>query len=378
MKFALPLALVTGMLGALVGFLVARDRFAKEPGSTDSASAKNTPDGGTESSGADELKRRSEELARSQQEAASLRKQLEAAQKGGPAKEASPEEIAAQMKELRSRKAALLEAKDGLGLLKLMQEFASLGKAGYAEAMEISGLLREDLRGKKRQFGISRSDYFRAVGSSMVPLMKWALAHPDKASASFRLDAAGLLKWQDLEAAPAYLEALKTETDARVAAEMAGAIRGMQKPEMAADLVAAARFQAGNPDALRRLLDALSGLPSAEADAALKNLASDPNPILRDEAALAFTALNPPAPGVLITTLSPGSQAELTGILRGDIIMSYDGHDLTSFRQLRNEVAKKDPDSLTSIVVNRNGGLVTLQLKGGKIGVNGNYVKPRP
>ncbi|MEK7469089.1 MAG: PDZ domain-containing protein [Planctomycetota bacterium] len=377
MKLALRLALVTGMLGALIGFLVARKRFATTPGSTDPASANNAPDGGKESPGGDELKRRTEELARSQQEAAALRRQLEAAQKSDGAKSATPEEIAAQVKGLRSRKAALLEARDGMGLLRLMQEFAALGEAGYADAMEISGLLREDLRGKNKKFGISRSDYFRAVGSSMVPLMKWALANPDKAPAAFRLDAAGLLRWQDLEAGPAYLEALKIETDARVAAEMARALRGMQKPEMAADLVAAARFQAANPDALRRLLDAISGLPSPEADAALLGLGSDPNPILREEASLAYTALNPPAPGVLITTLVPGSQADLTGLKRGDVIVSYDGHDLGSFKQLRNEVSKKDPDSLTSIVVNRNGQLVTLQLKGGKIGVNGNYVKPK-
>lgn len=89
----------------------------------------------------------------------------------------------------------------------------------------------------------------------MVPLMKWALAHPCVAPAAFRRDAAGLLRWQDLEAAPAFLEALKIETDPGVAEEMAQAMRGMEKPGMAADLVAAARFQAGNPDTLRRLLD---------------------------------------------------------------------------------------------------------------------------
>jgi len=377
MKLALPLALLAAIVGALVGFLVARDRFGKSPASADGTSAKVDSDAGAGSSGADELKRLSEELARAQQEIAALRKQRGSPKKGDGASQATPREAAAHLKALKSRRQALLDAKDGMGLLRLMQEFAALGEAGYADAMKISGVLREDLRSKKRKYGISRTDYFRAIGSSMVPLMKWALAHADKAPASFRLDAAALLRWQDLEAAPAYLEALKTETDARVAAEMARAIRGMQKPEMAADLVAAARFQAGNPDALRRLLDAISGLPPTEADAALKDLSSDSNSVLRDEASLAFRALNPPAPGVLITATSPGSQAELTGLQRGDIIVSYDGIDLTSFRQLRKAVEAKDADSLTSIVVNRGGALVTLQLKGGKIGVNGEYVKPR-
>ncbi|KAF0243658.1 MAG: hypothetical protein FD180_3178 [Planctomycetota bacterium] len=377
MKIALPLALATGIAGAVIGFLVARDRFANGEAATDGASGKSASEQGKSGSGADDLKKKSDDLARAQRELASLRRELESARNGEGVKAATPEEIAAQMKALRSRKTALLEAKDGMGLLRLMQEFATLGEAGYADAMEISGLLREDLRGKNKKFGISRSDYFRAIGSSMVPLLKWALAHPGKAPAAFRLDAAGMLRWQDLEAGPAYLEALKTETDASVAAEMARALRGMQKPEMAADLVAAARFQAGNPDALRRLLDALSGLPSAEADAALKSLSSDPNPVLRDEASLAYTALNPTAPGVLITSTSPGSQAELTGLQKGDIIMSYDGNDLTSFKQLRNAVGKKDAEALTSIVVNRGGSLVTLQLKGGRIGVNGEYVKPK-
>ncbi len=375
MKLALPLALVAGILGAVIGFLVARDRFGSEAVPSDPAASKTDP--GLGSPGNDELKHQSEDLARARLELAALRAQLEATNPGAGAGLPTPGETAAQLKTLLSRKRQLLEAKDGMGLLRLMQEFASLGEAGYAEAMEISGLLRDDLRAKKHQFGISRSDYFRAVGSSMVPLMKWALANPDKAPAAFRLDAAGLLRWQDLEAAPSYLEALKSETDPKVAAEMARALRGMQKPEMAADLVAAARFQAGNPDALRRLLDAISGLPAAEADAALKGLASDPNPALRDGASLSYTALNPPAPGVLITATSPGSQAELTGLQKGDVIVSYDGNSLTSFRQLRNAVAKKDAEALTSIVVNRGGSLVTLQLKGGKIGVNGEYVKPR-
>lgn len=375
MKLALPLALLAGMIGAVLGFLVARDRFGKEAAPSDPAAAQTDSNAGWP--GADELKQRSDELSRTRRELAALREQLEAANPGEGARQPTPLETASQLKSLRARKQQLVEAKDGMGLLRLMQEFASLGEAGFAEAMEISGLLREDLRAKKHQFGISRSDYFRAIGSSMVPLMKWALANPDKAPAAFRLDAAGLLRWQDLEAAPSYLEALKTETDAKVAAEMARALRGMQKPEMAGDLVAAARFQAGNPDALRRLLDAISGLPAAEADAALKGLAADPNPALREGASLAYTALNPPAPGVLITATTPGSQAELTGLQKGDVIVSYDGNSLTSFRQLRNAVAKKDAEALTSIVVNRGGSLVTLQLKGGKIGVNGEYVKPR-
>jgi membrane-associated protease RseP (regulator of RpoE activity) len=88
-------------------------------------------------------------------------------------------------------------------------------------------------------------------------------------------------------------------------------------------------------------------------------------------------ALNPPAPGVLITATTPGSQAEPTGLRRGDVIVSYDGNDLKSFRQLRNAVSKRSSEELTSIVVNRGGSFMTLQLKGGRIGVNGDYVKPR-
>ncbi|MBI2921323.1 MAG: PDZ domain-containing protein [Planctomycetes bacterium] len=128
---------------------------------------------------------------------------------------------------------------------------------------------------------------------------------------------------------------------------------------------------------MRALVDALVSLHSPESGAALRHLAGDSNPALRAAAELAIIEHSPPAAGVMITTTRPKSQAENVGLQKGDIIVSYDGKPVESLDKLRKSVQAKPDNQLVTVMVNRNGALVPVQITGNWIGIDGKFVKPQ-
>ncbi|NUQ35854.1 MAG: PDZ domain-containing protein [Planctomycetaceae bacterium] len=74
---------------------------------------------------------------------------------------------------------------------------------------------------------------------------------------------------------------------------------------------------------------------------------------------------------VRITQVMDNSQAKAAGLQVGDLIVTYNGQNVTSINDL-STFRKQVPDNQpASVVVDRNGAILTFDIKGGYIGVNG-------
>ncbi len=74
----------------------------------------------------------------------------------------------------------------------------------------------------------------------------------------------------------------------------------------------------------------------------------------------AFLGISPDrlGPGWLINTVSPGSAAANAGIQRNDMIVSYDGKEVTDFVQLTSLISKHPPGSTVPIGIRRGGSVI--------------------
>lgn len=72
-----------------------------------------------------------------------------------------------------------------------------------------------------------------------------------------------------------------------------------------------------------------------------------------------------------ITAVTPGSQAAKIGLQVGDLIVEYNGEKINSFEDVGRVRRKYDASTDVTITVDRNGQLMTFNLKGGQIGIDG-------
>jgi serine protease Do len=78
-------------------------------------------------------------------------------------------------------------------------------------------------------------------------------------------------------------------------------------------------------------------------------------------------ALNVPENGgALVGSVTAGGPGEKGGIKRGDVITEFNGKKITSSNELRNEVAKMDPNKTANVVVIRDGKRKDLRVKVGE------------
>jgi serine protease Do len=92
-------------------------------------------------------------------------------------------------------------------------------------------------------------------------------------------------------------------------------------------------------------------------------------------------ALNVPENGgALVGSVTPGGPGDKGGLKRGDVITEFNGKKITNSNDLRNEVAKTDPNKTASIVLIRDGKQKQLQVKVGErpteAALNGSPSKP--
>jgi len=297
--------------------------------------------------------------------------------KGAQSAPPDPASIEAMVRDLRAKIPELVEKKDGLGLLSLMKELAALGPEGYRDAMDIAEIFRKEFGNGNEAFGLDKVQFNKAWSGTMVPLMTWALANSADASPWFRAKSVHMLYWvSDVDAAPIFLDAMAKEKDPGVAQALAGYLARLAKPEMVGDLQEAIHQNEKRAQTFQPMVQALVDLHTPESAAALRDLQLSAPPALAAALELAIVEHSPPAPGIMITTTQPKSQAQKVGLQKGDILMSYDGVDMKSLDQLRKAVQAKPDKEIVPVMVNRGGTLVPVQITGDWIGIDGKYVKP--
>jgi serine protease Do len=67
--------------------------------------------------------------------------------------------------------------------------------------------------------------------------------------------------------------------------------------------------------------------------------------------------------GAIVSAVESGSAAELAGVKRGDVIVSFNGKAITEFNALRNRVAEAKPGASATIGIVRDGSEKTLTVK---------------
>ncbi|MEK7469740.1 MAG: PDZ domain-containing protein [Planctomycetota bacterium] len=297
--------------------------------------------------------------------------------KGGQSAPLDPASVEARVRDLRAKIPELVEKKDGAGLIAIMKELAALGPEGYRDAMDVAEIFRKEFGNGNEAFGIDKVQFNKAWSGTMVPLMTWALANAADASPWFRAKSVHMLYWvSDVDAAPIFLEAMAKEKDPGLAQALAGYLARMAKPEMVGDLEAAIRGNEKRPQTFQPMLQALVDLHTPESGSALRNLQLDASPALAAALEIAIIEHAPPAPGIMITSTQPKSQAQKVGLQKGDILMSYDGVEMKTLDQLRKAVQAKPDKELVPVMVNRGGTLVPVQITGDWIGIDGKPVKP--
>ncbi|MEK7469739.1 MAG: PDZ domain-containing protein [Planctomycetota bacterium] len=384
MKVALPAALIAFVLGSLAGVLFERRRHeppavAPAPASLPSADALAESDRRT----AEAEKRAAERTA----EVTKLKEKIAKLEKAGSGKssvvdgkkELTPEEAKARLEELRAQIPDIVAKKDGKALIKLMQEIAALGPIGYKTAIEISGIIAQDVEGGKNELGLSRNEFWMAFDGPMLPVMAWGLMQGDDIAAGFRAGSAyGLSYHPEMEPGKLFMELLKTEKSSEVLRAIAENMEGVSKAGMEKDIASLLPQYAENPRMLTSMLDALVKIGSADSLASLEALARGDNEILRKEAAIAMIALKPPVEGIFVSLAVPNSQADNVGIKRGDIITSYNGSPVKDLEALQEQMDTIPAGTIVEVMLNRDGEMVPLQIKSGsRIGINGKDVKPK-
>src|SRR5204862_4818754 len=64
--------------------------------------------------------------------------------------------------------------------------------------------------------------------------------------------------------------------------------------------------------------------------------------------------------GAIIGNIAPDSAADHAGLKRGDVILSFNGAQVSDINSLRNHVADAAPGSTASVVINRGGAEKTM------------------
>jgi len=86
--------------------------------------------------------------------------------------------------------------------------------------------------------------------------------------------------------------------------------------------------------------------------------------------------------GALVGSVTAGGPGDKGGLKRGDVIVEFNGKKITSSTELRNEVAKMQPDKTASVAIIRDGKPKTLNVKLGErpaeVSANGQKPKQAP
>jgi hypothetical protein len=383
MKAALPAALVAFILGSIAGVLFERRRHEPQAAPVPSTGGVIQPVIDADLRAAAAEQRATEaaaELAKAKERIAKLEKSgtSKVASVDGK-KELTPEEAKARLEVLRAQIPDIVAKKDGKALIKLMQEVAELGPIGYKTAIEISGIIAQDVEGGKNQLGLCRNEFWTAFDGPMLPVMAWGLTQGDEISAGFRAGSAyGLSYHPEMEPGKLFMELLKGEKSPEVLRAIAENMEGVSKAGMEKDIAALLPQYTENPRMLTSMLDALVKIGSPEALASLQEYSRSENEKLRQEAGIALIALRPPVEGIFVSLATPNSQADNVGIKRGDIITSYNGKPVKNLDELQELMDTIPAGTVVEVTLNRSGELVPLQIKSGaRIGINGKDVKPQ-
>ena len=86
----------------------------------------------------------------------------------------------------------------------------------------------------------------------------------------------------------------------------------------------------------------------------------------RGPACLGITPGNPAEKGLEVAIVKPGTAADIAGLKREDVLLTFDGHEISDFEQLVEKIGEKQPGDKVAVEYQRAGETtkVTVELRG--------------
>ncbi|MBX3475421.1 MAG: PDZ domain-containing protein [Planctomycetes bacterium] len=295
----------------------------------------------------------------------------------------SPEEIQRRMTLHKDAFELAFSTKDKKKTLEALREMQRLGPAAYDEAISMWKKVAEDFGMNPfgqgpGTLGLNFQEYTSLISS--YGLLQKGLTDPGVDSA-FRIAALYGVPWWTSESgadrAKLVGDLLQTVKgyEAGVAIE---ALRDIQDPSTTRYLSEYLLRNTDDGPARMAAVNALQRKNTDDAWAAIEHTAkNDPDEKVRRHAQAALAARNVAVEGVLITWVGENSQGSLAGIKVNDILTHYNGVRIKTLEDVNRAKQSVAPDQTVTVLVNRAGEEVSLQLGPGTIGINGQAVAPR-
>ena len=278
--------------------------------------------------------------------------------------------------ELVARIEPVFEKADGEGALELLRKLSDIVPEGRQAAMDLAVRINEDVFGAGA-LQLDQYTFYTSLGDTGVrDLMVWSLENPSPPA--FRVLSAYSLPWvlppgkkvdvlvaalgreKELQVQQAIVANLSQMNDSKAASALAGILRDTSRDgAMRAQIVTFLAVSA-NADLAGSIESAANG---------------DPDDRVRAAARQALIARNPPVDGYLLSTVLDGGAAAAAGIRVGDILVSYDGKPTRELSDIRELTAATGPGETAPVVVLRESGEVTVNVRRGRMGIQGRAVK---
>jgi membrane-associated protease RseP (regulator of RpoE activity) len=258
-----------------------------------------------------------------------------------------------------------------------------LGPAAYNDAIAMWKKVAEDfglhpIGQGPGTLGLNFQEYTSLISS--YGLLQKGLTDPD-VDPSFRIAALYSVPWwtaeNSAERARMVGEILHGAKgyEAGVAVE---ALRDIQDPSAVRYLTEYLARNTDNAAARINAITALQRKDTPEGWSAIEHAAkNDGDEKVRRHAQAALGAREVTVEGVLVTWVGESSQGALAGIRVNDIMTHYNGVRVKTLEDINRAKQTVAPDQTVTVIVNRAGEEVSLQLGPGTIGIDGRAVAPR-
>lgn len=295
----------------------------------------------------------------------------------------SPEEIQRRITLHKDAFELAFSTRDKKKTLEALREIQKLGPAAYDEAIAMWKKVADDfglnpLGQGPNALALNFQEYTSLISS--YGMVQKGLSDP-KTDASFRIAALYSVPWWTSESGSDRAKLVGDVLagakgyEAGVAIE---ALRDIQDPSSVRYLTEYLSRNTDDGPARISAITALQQKNTPESWSAIEYTGkNDPDEKVRRHAQAALAARDVAVEGVLITWVGENSQGALAGIKVNDIMTHYNGTRVKTLEDINRAKQGVAPDQTVTVIVNRAGEEVSLQLGPGTIGINGQAVAPR-
>lgn len=281
------------------------------------------------------------------------------------------------VRELVTRGGEVFADGDGEAVLEVLRRLARLQPEGRTAAMELAVRVNADVYGAAT-LRLDEVTFQQTMGDTELrDLMLWSLDH--ESPTDFRVIAVSSIPWVVPKERTLDVLGTALAREKEVAVQQAIVVRLALMNDSRAEKLLVTVLTDATRDAGVRAQVAASMNPSSSeefvkaVEAAAESQADSP---VRSAARAALVARDPPLDGYLVQIVFPDGAAAAAGVRPGDILVTYAGRPARTPKEIR-AAADEATTEVVPVVVLRDGAETTLQVRRGRLGVQGRAVRRR-